>query len=518
MSGGTIQNLVLDNFDITGYFYTGSLIGQVNENFHIENVIAQNGSVTGGEKVGGLIGELRGSIYTVLNSHVKNVDVVGSYRVGGLVGYLRDSRIVNSSVQGGSVKALRDAQSDNDTGKVGGLVGVANNSEILDSYSNTNVSGESYVGGLVGESGATYIQNSYATGNVSGNTVIGGLVGGNYDGIIEKSYATGNVTKKQFQQSDNGIKGTGGLVGINFFGTIKESYATGNVSGIIMAGGLVGVNVGSIENSYAIGNVSAVVSSGGLVGGHIGIIINSYATNSVTLIQNENVSFEELEIEKPIKGGLVGYMETDNNEFETIIINSFYNKTLNPGMEDEVDFGKTTAQLQDINTFKNDSEYEWSIVEDSSIEKGTPILAWQVGKDGEEKPVWLIASKAASKPTTETPNKEIDKIITTIVNKESVNVPTPVKVTTTPNNSGKNTNVSFNVGENRQLVSKPIEGQTTKIITMSQAKQMQEEATGQSLSETRVPLSRDSQIVIVNDGVLLVGGVEQQFFVSEDEI
>ncbi|MGB0990172.1 MAG: hypothetical protein ACPGUI_05015, partial [Halarcobacter sp.] len=182
-----------------------------------------------------------------------------------------------------------------------------------------------------------------------------------------------------------------------------------------------------------------------------------------------------------------------------------------------------TAQLQDINTFKDVSENEWSIVEDSTLEKGTPILAWQVGKNGEEKPVWLIGTKVTSKPTTETPaietpNKEIAKVITTIVNKEAVKVPTAPKVTTTPNNSGKNVNVSFSVGENKQIVSKPIEGQATKRVTLSEAKQMQQEVTGETVGDVKVPLSRSSQIVLVNGGVSLPTGVEQEFYVADDEI
>ena len=97
-------------------------------------------------------------------------------------------------------------------------------------------------------------------------------------------------------------------------------------------------------------------------------------------------------------------------------------------------------------------------------------------------------------------------------------MPTPPKVTTTPNNSGSNTNVSFNVGENKQIVSKPIEGQATKRVTLGEAKQMQEEATGQTVSEVKVPLSRSSQIVLVNGGVSLPTGVEQEFYVADDEI
>ncbi len=448
VSNGTIKNLVLDRFNITGDFFTGSLIGQANPNSHIENVIAQNGSVTGVRNVGGLVGALWESDYTILNSHVKNVDVTGSYIVGGLVGGVSYSRIVNSSVQGGSVKALFEENANDASGdEVGGLVGSAYNTEILNSFANTNVSGENEVGGLVGK--------------------------------LE-------------------------------FSAIRNSYASGNVSGIYGVGGLVGFVLGEINDSYTLNNVSGRSDVGGLVGDfYDGIVMNSYAKGKVIGTATEKYNI----------GGLIGNFVDAPKAYS-----SYYDKIVNKNLYDELAYGKTTAQLQDINTFKNDNS-NWSIVEDSSIEKGTPILSWQVGKDGDKNPIWILGTKVTSKPTidkpeaeTETPNKEIDKVITTIVNKEAVKIPTAPKVTTTPNNSGKNVNVSFSVGENKQIVSKPIEGQATKRVTLSEAKQMQQEVTGETVGDVKVPLSRSSQIVLVNGGVSLPTGVEQEFYVADDEI
>ncbi|RXJ77556.1 filamentous hemagglutinin [Arcobacter sp. F155] len=449
VSNGTIKNLVLDNFNITGDFFTGSLIGQANPNSHIENVIAQNGSVTGVRNVGGLVGALWESDYTILNSHVKNVDVTGSYIVGGLVGGVSYSRIVNSSVQGGSVKALFEENANDASGdEVGGLVGSASDTQILNSFANTNVSGENEVGGLVGK--------------------------------LE-------------------------------FSAIRNSYASGNVSGVYGVGGLVGFVLGEINDSYTLNNVSGRSDVGGLVGDfYDGIVMNSYAKGKVIGTATEKYNI----------GGLIGNFVDAPKAYS-----SYYDKIVNKNLYDELAYGKTTAQLQNINTFKDGSKYEWSIVEDSTLEKGTPILSWQVGKDGDTKPIWLIGTKVTSKPTidkpeveTETPNKEIDKVITTIVNKEAVKVPTAPKVTTTPNNSGKNVNVSFSVGENKQIVSKPIEGQATKRVTLSEAKQMQQEVTGETVGDVKVPLSRSSQIVLVNGGVSLPTGVEQEFYVADDEI
>ncbi|PKI79760.1 hypothetical protein CP960_12830, partial [Malaciobacter halophilus] len=304
---GTIKNLVLDDFDITGDFFTGSLIGHASPNSHIENVIAQNGSVTGVRRVGGLIGALWESDFTVLNSHVKNVDVVGSYIVGGLVGQLNASRIVNSSVQGGSVIALFNEGANDASGdEVGGLVGSAYDSEILNSYANTNVSGEKDVGGVVGKAGNTIIQNSYSNGDINGVSNLGGILG----------------------------------------------YSDGNID---------------ISNSYS--QVETTIVSD-VYGG------------------NENIA------------GIIG-----NND--GTISNSYYDKTKNKNKYDEELYGKTTAQLQDINTFKDGSKEDWSIVEDSTLDKGTPILSWQVNKDGENKPIWIIGTKVTTEPEKPTPEPEL---------------------------------------------------------------------------------------------------------------
>ena len=64
-----------------------------------------------------------------------------------------------------------------DLTEMGGLAGrCADDAIISDSYSTASVEGDSTVGGLVGRNGET-IQTSYATGSVEGGDDVGGLVG-----------------------------------------------------------------------------------------------------------------------------------------------------------------------------------------------------------------------------------------------------------------------------------------------------------------------------------------------------
>ncbi|MDY0416008.1 MAG: GLUG motif-containing protein [Pseudomonas sp.] len=466
----------------------------------------------------------------------------------------------------GTNKTISDL-SINDTSKDRlGLFGYTDSATIKNiGVVNADVSGESYVGALVGFAKNSIIENSYAIGgNIHGSSEnIGGLVGNSEQSNIRNSYAANKVTG-----SNNAGGYVGGLVGTNYGGTIENSYAIGEVVSVgTKVGGLVGKDSGTIKNSYAAGKVTGDDQVGGLVGISFGANIeNSYATGQV--VATSSSAFEV--------GGLVGV-----NYNGGTITNSFYNTSTsgqtvgiggNSASQDGVT-GKTTAQMQDKATF---SDATWSIVEDSTINKGTPFLAWQDSSKGYTK-VWVIGTKVAPSPdpvvpdpikpdpkpdpvdpTPPTPDpvvpdpikpdpkpdpvdptppspdpvvpdpikpdpvveqeiKDAQKVIISIVNKEATKVVVPkVQPALQTPISVDVANISFSeAGQNKFLVSKPIEGQTTKRVSLSEAREMQVEAGVQS-SEVRVPLSRDSIIQLVDGGVKLPDGVEQEFYVADD--
>ncbi|WP_418186373.1 MBG domain-containing protein [Aliarcobacter lanthieri] len=240
-----------------------------------------------------------------------------------------------------------------------GLFGFVDGATIRNiGLKDVNIQGKDRVGGLVGvvAMGNAVIENSYVTGVVKGNNDVGGLVGRSNAGTITNSYSTATVTANVLGGNEN----IGGLVGHNYGGMINNSYATGNVTGKNKVGGLVGYNNSgvAINNSYSSGTVNGATSVGGLVGSSGGTILNSYATGTVSGTGD-------------FVGGLLG------NGIGPVT-NSFYNKTVNPNMTYGSSYGKTTAELQNANTFKNAG---WTIIEDSSLAEGTPIL-----KDGK----WYI--------------------------------------------------------------------------------------------------------------------------------
>jgi filamentous hemagglutinin family protein len=386
---------------------------------------------------------------------------------------------------------------------VGGLVGFNYKGIITDVYVTGNVSGQAQVGGLAGANYGS-ITNAYATSNVSGTQSIGGLLGLHREGSITNAYATGNVNSTSHD-------GVGGLVGWIYDGTMTNVYATGNVSGITKVGGLVGwiqstgslTYPASITNAYATGNVSGTSKVGGLVG--------------------EN--------------------------WQASINNSFWNTTNNgtlPGVGTGTSTGvtgKTTAQMKESDTFS-----DWDILLDNTLNVNYPTLRMQDSGN-----VWVIGTKVASTsggstqtsnpssnptpqttplspssnpsptPVLETPKveeqqqKEIQKVITTIANQNALMITTPKvqTTTTTPNNAGKNVAVNFSAGENQNIISQPIQGQNTQRISLSEARQKQQE-NGVNSQEVRVSLSRSSMIELVEGGVNLPDGVEQEFYVAQE--
>jgi hypothetical protein len=130
------------------------------------------------------------------------------------------------------------------------------------------------------------------------------------------------------------------------------------------AGGLVGyLDSGTISNCYATGVVSSPSNVGGLVGYIFsGTISNCYSTGAVS---GSNV------------GGLVGYKIIGS------IVSSFWDVNTSGQATSAGGTGKTTAQMQDINTFLNAgwdfTTPIWKICDGTNY----PKLAWQESLTGD---------------------------------------------------------------------------------------------------------------------------------------
>ena len=196
-----IQNLAIENCDITGNNIVGTLVG-FNDNSEIIRCFS-SGKISGNDYVGGLIGwQSVGGTASFCYSYAK---VSGVEMVGGISGR-NHYGLVEYCFSTGEVSGID---------QVGGLIGLNFHGTITNSYSTGNVSGENEVGGLTGTNDNAPITDCYSTADVSGLFQVGGLSGLN-NGEINNCYAVGNV------KSDNVV---GGVVGENAVtGIIEASY------------------------------------------------------------------------------------------------------------------------------------------------------------------------------------------------------------------------------------------------------------------------------------------------------
>ena len=196
---------------------------------------------------------------------------------------------------------------------------------------NITVNENGYVGGLIRVAGDTKISNSYVTGNISisdttsgSYTSVGGLIGKVFSGGIEisNSYVAGTISAT----NSSARAYAGGLVGrAEYDVKISNSYVAGTISATdspdneAYAGGLVGCASDRVEisNSYVTGSISAAQTSGyggayAYAGGLIGYtsksfhILSSYTSANVTSSSDRGVA-----------GGLVG-CDYDNYGTKTI--------------------------------------------------------------------------------------------------------------------------------------------------------------------------------------------------------
>lgn len=198
--GANVSNLGLENVNIIGEDYIGSLAAYSNGVINNCYVTGTVSSRNYGSWVGGLVGNT--GFYGSISYCYSTANVSGNDYVGGLVG--STSITVKNCYATGNIQG-RD--------RIGGLLGYSSygvGSYVSDSYATGDVisTGANGGGGLVGESGAAPIRNCFATGNVklTNYDAGGGLIGKGDNARVYNSYASGKVTVK------NGDD-IGGLIG-----------------------------------------------------------------------------------------------------------------------------------------------------------------------------------------------------------------------------------------------------------------------------------------------------------------
>ncbi len=174
-SNARIANLTLENVNIVGEEYTGSLAGTMAGN--VTNVKVIGGNVKGIDKVGGLVGSHQQG--TITNCKVQLSRVAGENQIGGAVG------ILNSGVIQQVVATVSSINATSSAGGFAGSVSASTPAYMLECTSTSDIYGISdSLGGLIGrvdvisENSSFDLKNCYSKGNINtGVSNMGGLVG-----------------------------------------------------------------------------------------------------------------------------------------------------------------------------------------------------------------------------------------------------------------------------------------------------------------------------------------------------
>ena len=323
--------------------------------------------------------------------------------VGALAGYVDDTTSISDVhvINGGAGATVFSAGN-----SYGGLIGSASGGSVItNSSSAARVAGgfSAIAGGLIGIAENVSITDSFATGDASAVGVAGSLVGAAVAPVnITRSFSTGNAT--------DSLSGAGGLIGVaatddTYTITIDQSFATGDsISANGPAGGLVGLTEQSgptggqqliITDSYSTGSATGRWAAGGIVGqadAIAGQSLNVTRTYSAGTVDAADVTADDS------AGGLLG---VEGLGGAAVITDSFWNPT-DAGPAATAVFGTESTQgaMRSPSLFASAG---WSISDRApaattwtscaAYNSGNPILQWYATAQG-----WSCASPPPPPP------------------------------------------------------------------------------------------------------------------------
>lgn len=128
-STGTLTNIGITNADVSGNSEVGVVVGTIDSDGTVSKSFS-SGNVGGNSNIGGLAGSIKDG--SISNSYSES-GINGTEAIGGLAGYISSLGAVELSYSMGSVMDSRNT---------GGLLGVSDGGEVMDSYWNINSSGQ----------------------------------------------------------------------------------------------------------------------------------------------------------------------------------------------------------------------------------------------------------------------------------------------------------------------------------------------------------------------------------------
>ena len=232
-SGGTVQNVVLENVQINGANYVGGVAGWSYgkiENCSVSGSVSGSGSSS---DVGGVVGYQMGGSITGCSS---SATVKGTQRAGGMAGATNSGASLTGCYATGDVTLVSN---DIGTCYAGGVVGNNGSSSTLKacyawgSVTGSKSSGTVYVGGVTGSNDLGTLTACYhAKGTVSGpDGTTGGVAGRNFKdsmfggGIITACYWGDNGQTQGIGEDQVGTGGTTQVTDGNWQNAVTQMNA-----------------------------------------------------------------------------------------------------------------------------------------------------------------------------------------------------------------------------------------------------------------------------------------------------
>lgn len=149
----------------------------------MSNIIVNDAEVISNQdQIGGAFGNVQQ--IRLENCHVKNTNVQGKGNVGGLIGYAKNATIKETSVNATVVGS---------GSSVAGFVGLLQESDVFNSYTLGEITGNQNVAGFVGASNSSRIDSSFSSAKVIAISNSGGFIGqGLNSTILTNNISLGN--------------------------------------------------------------------------------------------------------------------------------------------------------------------------------------------------------------------------------------------------------------------------------------------------------------------------------------
>jgi hypothetical protein len=201
-----IRNLRITVTEVAGTDDVGALAGRIANGSRLENISIEGGSITGHANVGGVVGTANRSIIVGSRSETtvqtpSTCAKSGScfYNIGGIAGLVENPNGVEGPHVRNSTFTGSIAGSPDQSSYVGGIAGQMLG-KMLGAQSKARVRGGLWVGGLVGVSPSIEILESSSESMVTGYQFVGGIAGA-MSGSAQNSFSDSILASQSDQAS-----------------------------------------------------------------------------------------------------------------------------------------------------------------------------------------------------------------------------------------------------------------------------------------------------------------------------